>query len=118
LGFRVEEFGSSGSAGSYFSRKPLPYIPQREAREEITPRRKLGKIISLCKFPRDRPDPREEQPPQDDDPNSSTLNPMSFSLPLPRVSCAKGSFLKNWGWARFADPAAGAGGKTCLTVRK
>jgi hypothetical protein len=79
--------------------KPLPYIPQREAREEITPGKKLGRIISLCNFPRDRPDPMEEQPPQDDDPNSSTLNPMSYPLPLPAVFCAKGFFLKNWGWA-------------------
>jgi hypothetical protein len=60
LGFRVEEFGSSGSPGSYLSMKPLSYIPQREAREEITPRKKLSKNIFLWKFPRDRPDPMEE----------------------------------------------------------
>jgi len=58
--------------------KPLTYIPPREAREEITPGRNLSKIISLWKFPRDRPGPMEEQPPQDDDPNSPALNPMSF----------------------------------------
>jgi hypothetical protein len=40
--------------------KPLSYIPRREAKEEITPREKLGKIIFLRKFPRDRPDPMEE----------------------------------------------------------
>jgi hypothetical protein len=39
----------------------------------------------------------EEQPPQDDDPNSSTLNPLSFPLSLPALHWAKGSFLKNWG---------------------
>jgi hypothetical protein len=37
----------------------------------------------------------EEQPPQDDDPNSFTLNPTSFPLLLPAVFWAKGSFLKN-----------------------
>jgi hypothetical protein len=31
LGFRVEEFGSSGSAGADRSMKPLPYVPQGEA---------------------------------------------------------------------------------------
>jgi hypothetical protein len=91
----VEEFGSSGSAGSCRSIELLPCIPQKEAREEIPPRRKAGKGISLCKFPPDRPDPMKEQPPQDDDPNASTLNPMSFLLPLPAVFWAKGSFLEN-----------------------
>jgi hypothetical protein len=61
LGFRVEEFGSSGWAGSCRSIELLPCIPQKEAREEIPPRRKAGKGISLCKFLPDRPDPMEEQ---------------------------------------------------------
>jgi hypothetical protein len=54
----------------------------------------------------------EEQPPQDDDPNSSTLNPMSFPLTPPPVFYTKGSFLKNWGWARLSrglDPASASG---------
>jgi hypothetical protein len=79
--------------------KPLTHIPPREAREEITPKRNLGKIISLCKFPLDRPDPMEGQPPQDDDPKPPALNPMSLPLPLPEVFYAKGSFLKDRGWA-------------------
>jgi hypothetical protein len=102
LGFRVEEFGSSGSAGSSRSIELLPYIPQREAWGEITLRRKVGKGVSLCKIPRDRPDPMEARPPQDEDPNFSTLmNPMSFPLPLPAAFCAKGSFLQNRGWTRM-----------------
>jgi len=87
----------------------LPYIPQREAGEALPPRRKEGKGISPGKFPRDRPDPMEEPPPQDDDPNSSTLDPMSFALLLPAVFCEKSLFLKNRGWAGrclfFAQPA-------------
>jgi hypothetical protein len=79
-----------------------PLVPQREAGEEIPPRRIAGEGISLCRFPRDRPDPMEEPAPQDDDPNSSTLNPLSFPLPLPAAFCAKGSFRENCGWARIA----------------
>ena len=108
----MEEFGSSGSAGSSFANLLLAYHPQREASEEIPSRRKAGKGISLAKIPPDRPGPMEEQPPQDDDPNSSTLNPMSFPLTPPPVFYTKGSFLKNWGWARLSrglDPASASG---------
>jgi hypothetical protein len=108
----VEEFGSSGSAGSCRSIELFPCNPQREASEEIPSRRKAGKGISLAKIPPDRPGPMEEQPPQDDDPNSSTLNPMSFPLTPPPVFYTKGSFLKNWGWARLSrglDPASASG---------
>jgi hypothetical protein len=101
LGFRVEEFGSSSTAGSSRSTELLPYIPQREAWGEITLRRKVGKGVSLCKIPRDRPDPMEAQPPQNEDPNSSTLNPMSFPLPLPAAFCTKGFFHQNGGWTRM-----------------
>jgi hypothetical protein len=97
----MEGFGSSGSAGSSRSIELLPDIPQREAWGKITLRRKVGKGVSLGKIPRDRPNPMEAQPPQDEDPNSSTLNPMSFPFPLPAAFCAKGSFLQKWGWTRM-----------------
>jgi hypothetical protein len=60
LGFRLEEFGSSGSAGSSFSNHLPAYPPQREACEEITPGTRLGQTISPCESPRDRPDPMKE----------------------------------------------------------
>jgi hypothetical protein len=41
----------------------------------------------------------EEPPPQDDDPNFSTLHPMRSPL-LSRDLIFKGLFFKNWGWAR------------------
>jgi hypothetical protein len=97
LGFRVEEFGSSGAAGSRRLFELLPYIPQREAKEEIHPRRKAEKGISPGKFPRDWPDRMIEPPPQDDDPNSSTLNPMSCPLPHPTVFRAKGALRSKTG---------------------
>ncbi|MCX5915254.1 MAG: hypothetical protein NTX30_01040, partial [Deltaproteobacteria bacterium] len=37
VGIRLEEFGSSGSAGSSFSNQLPAYPPQREACEEIVP---------------------------------------------------------------------------------
>jgi hypothetical protein len=74
LGFRVEEFGSSGSGGADCSMKLLPHVPQGEAGEEIPPSRKPNPIPFPYKFPRDRLDPMEGPPPQDDDPNSSTRN--------------------------------------------
>jgi len=40
----------------------------------------------------------EEPPPQDDDPNFSTLNPMRSPL-LSRDLIFEGLFFKNWGWA-------------------
>jgi hypothetical protein len=104
LGFRPEGFGSSASAGSHLSNELPRYTPQREARGEIAPEEKLGKNICLGKFLRDRPDPMEEQPPQDDDPNPSGLNPMCSPLFLPAVLLVKGSFLKNRGWASLIPP--------------
>jgi len=60
LGFRLEEFGSSGSAGSWFSNHLPACPPQREACEELTPEARLGENISPCESPRDRPDPMKE----------------------------------------------------------
>jgi hypothetical protein len=97
LGFRLEEFGSSGSAGSCFSNHLPAYFPQREAREEITPEGRRSKTISPREFLLDRPDPMEEKPPQDDDPNFSSLNPKSLPLSPPGAFSTKGPFFKNRG---------------------
>jgi len=51
LGFRLEEFGSSGSAGKYLSNTLRAYIPQREACEQIGPKGGPGKTASPCEFP-------------------------------------------------------------------
>jgi hypothetical protein len=61
--------------------------------------KKVGPTIFPWKLPPDRPDPMEEQSPQDDDPNSSALNPMSLPRSLPKDFRAKGSLVQNWGWA-------------------
>jgi hypothetical protein len=59
----LEEFGSSGSAGSSFSNHLPARPPQREACEEIAPEARLGETISPGESPRDRPDPMKESPP-------------------------------------------------------
>jgi len=51
LGFGLEEFGSSGSAGKYLSNNLPAYIPQREACEKISPKGGPGKTASLFEFP-------------------------------------------------------------------
>jgi len=60
LGFRMEEFGSSGSAGTSFSNELPAFPPQREACKEIAPEAELSSNISFCESPRDRPDPVKE----------------------------------------------------------
>jgi len=83
--------------GSTFSNQLPAYPPQREAREEITPEGRRSKTISPREFLLDRPDPMEEKPPQDDDPNFSSLNPKSLLLSPPGAFSTKGSFFKNRG---------------------
>jgi hypothetical protein len=90
LGFRVEEFGSSGSAGSPFPNQPPTCHPQREACGEIPAEPRLGQTISPCEPPPDRPAPLKESPPQDYDLNSSSLNPMGKPLFLLSSSRKKG----------------------------
>jgi hypothetical protein len=51
LGFKLEEFGSSGSAGKYLSNTLRAYIPQREACEQIGPEGGPGKTASPFEFP-------------------------------------------------------------------
>ena len=82
--------------GSWFSNHLPACPPQREACEEIAPEARPGENISPCESPRDRPDPMKELPPQDDDPNSSSLNPMGDPLSLPGFSRA-GFFLQELG---------------------
>ncbi len=69
--------------GWLFSRNPSPFPPQGEACGEITPRMKLSRTVSPCEFPPDRPGPRDDQPPQDDDQNFSSLNPMGSTHLFP-----------------------------------
>jgi hypothetical protein len=91
LGFRVEEFGSSGSAGLPFSIDLPTYPPQREACGQMALGARPGETIPPCVSPRDRPDPMKESPPQDDDPNSSSPNPMR-SASLSATFSAIGTF--------------------------
>ena len=67
-------------------------------------RRKLSKTISPFEFPWDRPGPRDDEPPQDDDPNFFSLNPMGSTLLFPDSCRQRGFLFKNWGWARARFP--------------
>jgi hypothetical protein len=60
LGFKLEEFGSSGAAGSWFSNHLPTGPPQREACEEIAPEARLGETVFFCESRRDGPDPMKE----------------------------------------------------------
>jgi len=76
----MEEFGSSGSAGAYPPMKLLPMFRRERPERRYLQAEKRAKAFFRFNPPQDRPYPMEEPLPQDDDPNSSGLNPMRSPL--------------------------------------
>jgi len=71
-----------------------PHVPQERPETRFLQAEKRTKAFFHFNSPPYRPDPMEEPPPQDDDPNFFTLNPMR-SLLLSRDLIFEGLFLKN-----------------------
>jgi len=92
LGFRLEKFGSSGSADGYLQGTLLPFLRRERPAGKSFQEKTQQNHLPLLNFLGDRPGPRDDEPPQDDDPNFSSLNPMGSTLLFPD-SCRQRGFL-------------------------